>query len=264
MAVSALAGRWLIEKNGLTLDVPMQLVAIPAGNFLVSTLEGEVRPRLVVEQGGSPACRIVAACAGGILAVLGKLPGMGIFMATIAGLGGGAVDHVLHGYFQVGGLVAVHARHRPMCARQGKLRGVMVEAQFLAPGRGRMARLAAHRRPIRAQLHHARRELIVVRVDVAGRASETREVEGYRGIGVHQVGFMAINAGHGQMGPRERESGGAVLFQRVGGGLEALHCVAVLAAIPKGRARELSFMNIRVAIGTSRELDFVLRVQSPR
>ena len=77
-------------------------------------------------------------------------------------------------------------------------------------------------------------------------------------------GLMALVAGYCSMASREREARLLVLGERVSGGLESGPRVALLAAIPPRRTRELPLMFIGVTIEALCEFDFELRVVASR
>ncbi len=87
MTRGAFSRRGLVEKNGLTVDLPDRLVAERAGHFLMRPLEGECGTRFVVKQRGLPFRRVVARSAIRQLARRGELPAVNLFMAVFAAAG---------------------------------------------------------------------------------------------------------------------------------------------------------------------------------
>lgn len=72
--------------------------------------------------------------------------------------------------------------------------------------------------------------------------------------------LVAIVAGHCHVPAGEGEAGYLVLRQSIAGCCEGQSCMAFLAAVAPGLARELSVMLILVAIDAGCKLDFVTRV----
>ena len=104
-------------------------MAFVTSHALVATLQGEMRPGVMVEGGGHPALRIVAVrtrCLPG----LGKLAVMGILVAIFADL-----RSVLELYFLFADLhlVTITAFDGPMRSKQREFGFRMVEATHVGP-----------------------------------------------------------------------------------------------------------------------------------
>lgn len=131
---------------------------------------------------------------------LGKLFPVNIIVAVFTLRRRGFEIRVDQFCFQVGRLVAVDARGRPMRPHQGEVGFGMIEGGEFLPRLGGVASLAPSRRSIGAHLLHAIFELTFVRILVTTRAIQILPVINDRGLGLKSRRFLvALRAGHGDM-----------------------------------------------------------------
>lgn len=156
-------------------------------------------------------------------------------------------------------LVALLALELGVRPTQGEMRLGMVEARQIGPGFNRMASLAS-RGPACFHLFHLSLELLAMRILVAPGAGQIREMIGndFRS-GYRQIGRVTFRAGHRQMRSLQWKPASLMLRNGEGGRFESVHCVAGFAPAVVRSRRELSAMNIRVAIRAFVECDFVTR-----
>ena len=183
IAGCALTRGGLIEKDWLVPDLTNRFVAVPTGNFLVSSLKMEVCPRLVVKQRWLPFVGIVATGAIGVHAVVGELAGMRIFVAALAGDRSRLEDYILHCDFKVWRFVAAYACHRGMRPCKRKFRIGMVEPDDIRPQFCGVAAFASQRRAILPQPIHSVGKLTLVGIDVTARAGQILESVRRREVG---------------------------------------------------------------------------------
>jgi hypothetical protein len=206
VAIRALMRRRLVEQDGLVLNVPDQLVAVPAGNLLVGRLEREIRPSLVIEQGRPPARGVVAIGARGVHPVSGKLPGVRILVAAITLLGRGAEHHVLHRDFQVRRFVATRTSHSRMGPGDGKRGSGMVEADILPPRAHGMTGFTPQRFAICLSYLHARGEFAPMGIRMAGRTGQIiKVVRDWRGAARDDNHFVALRTRDSDVPSRQGE-----------------------------------------------------------
>ena len=137
----------------------------------------------------------------------------------------------------------------------------MVEAREVFPGNRRMAGFATEKLPVRSLLPHELIELLFVRVEVAGCASQRRPVIKRSRAGPQVVGDpVAIVAGDRQVTSRQRKSRRRMPGKAECRRLHSLHGVATLASVEIGRGGELPRMLIAVAVCAVLELHLVKRV----
>lgn len=137
-----------------------------------------------------------------------------------------------------------------------ELRFGMIESRNFQPGIRGMTRGTTLRRAIGQTNGHHLGELASVRILVAGSAAPILKSVLYSArLCSGFLDFMTIRANNRNMRAGQRKSRGIVLRQSEQRRPEALHVVAILAAIFMWRRGELAFMNIRVASGTLHILD---------
>jgi hypothetical protein len=85
VTVSALRQNLFINNDGISLDKDCFFVTHVTSNFRVPTLERKVRPRVVIEDGGDPALRIMAIGTGGLSGSC-KLSCMSILVTVLTNL----------------------------------------------------------------------------------------------------------------------------------------------------------------------------------
>jgi len=145
-----------------------------------------------------------------------------------------------------------------MRAEQRVFRFRMVETVYVSPGLQIMASLAAEGCTVSPLARHLLIELALMRVLVAGGAAPVFEMEGQNFVRApSQAKLMAIGAGDCGVGSLEREAGGAVFRDGVGGAVPILDGMAILAAVVVRSRSKLTVVRILVAIGASRKLHFV-------
>lgn len=85
MTIRTFRGRLLINDDRLIFDDARLRVTFVTGDVSVPSLQGEVRPRIVIERGGNPALGGVTIRTGP-LAGLRKLPRVGVFVTILTNL----------------------------------------------------------------------------------------------------------------------------------------------------------------------------------
>lgn len=143
-----------------------------------------------------------------------------------------------------------------MSPSKRELRLGMIESGNFQPGIRGMTRRATLRRAVRRTNGHHLGELASVRILVTGSAASILKAVFYSAqLCSGFLNFMTIRANDRNMRAGQRKSRGIVLRQSEQRRPEALHVVAILAAIFMWRRGELAFVNIRVASGTLHILD---------
>jgi len=106
MTRSALFRGGFVEQNLFSIHESEVLVAPCARGLLVRAFKCELRPLVMIEERGLPSETVMATRTFRVLAVHGKLPAVRFLVAGVALGGGGTINHVPQGHFQVGRLVA--------------------------------------------------------------------------------------------------------------------------------------------------------------
>lgn len=182
------------------------------------------------------------------LSVLCELPSVRIFVAA------GAIRRSRFerrlGEFAASSrrLMALLTHDLGMRPAQRKVRLRMVKAWQVGPGFHRVARFAAGRPPV-LYLLHLRFKLLAVRVPVATRARQAREMvrHSFRSAR-RQVRRVAFHARHRQMRTLQRKLALLVLRNRKRRWLESVYRVARFASSIERRRRELPSVCIRMAV----------------
>jgi hypothetical protein len=148
-----------------------------------------------------------------------------------------------------------------MRTEQRVFRFRMVETVYVPPGFHIMASLAAEGCTVSALAGHLLIELALVRVLVAGGAAPVFEMEGQNFVRApSEAKLMAIGAWDCGVGSLEREGGGAMFRDGIGGAAPILNGMAIFAAIVVRSGGKLAVVRILVAIRASRKLHFVNRI----
>lgn len=126
--------------------------------------------------------------------------------------------------FEIGRLMAISARNRPMRSEQCESCRRVIEFGEVFPGIEAVARKAAQWLAIRTQMRHALRKLATMWVQVTSGTRHVPEPEhGHiTEIGVASL-LMTIPAGHGDMRVQQRKFRVLMLHQRKGGGPKFSH-----------------------------------------
>jgi len=129
VAIGTLRWRLFVDNHRLGIDHARLLMAFVASHACMATLQGEMRPGVVVESGGRPALRIVAVSTKRFPG-LGELTVMGVFMTIFANL-----RRVLELDFLLarGHLVTITALGSAMRSEQWELGFRMVETIHVGP-----------------------------------------------------------------------------------------------------------------------------------
>ena len=129
VAIGTLRRRLFVDDHRLGVDHARLLMAFVASHACVAALQGEMRPGVMVEDGGHPALRIMAVrarCFPGLC----ELAVMGVFVTIFADLRRALK---LYLFFAYGHLVAIPALGRAVRPKQGELSFRMVEAIHVCP-----------------------------------------------------------------------------------------------------------------------------------
>ncbi len=132
MASRALFRSWLVEENVLAVDKLGQLMALCATHVLVCSAQRELSTQFVIEQRRLP---LLAGVALGTKRnrSLRELFSMSIFMAVLAPCRRQFEIDIDQIRLEMGRLVAVDARRRPVCAKKRKCCLGMIEARQILP-----------------------------------------------------------------------------------------------------------------------------------
>lgn len=168
MAIHTRSWRGLVKQNQVSFYLFLERVTRGAGNVLMTAFQRKVR-LVMVEKRGPPLIAVVAS--GTIVCPRPKLAGMRVLMAIATISRGFRELHVRHGQFHIWRLVAIDAGHGPMRAHQRKLGLRMVELRYVFPLARRVARLTTERSPRGIARRHALRELPLMHIFMAGRAT---------------------------------------------------------------------------------------------
>jgi len=168
MAIHARGWRGLVKQNQVSFYLLLKCVTRGAGNVLVAAFERKVR-LVVVEERGPPLIAVMAP--GAIVCPRSKLAGMRVLMAVATIRRGFRELHVRHGEFHIWRLMAIDACNRAMRAHQWKPGLRMVELRQVFPLACGVARLATERSPGGIARRHALRELPLMNIFMAGRAT---------------------------------------------------------------------------------------------
>jgi len=145
------------------------------------------------------------------------------------------------------------------------VRGIVVKPDLLRPGPHRVAGLAVGGLAVRPELAHAGDKLAPMRILVALRAGKTREVVRRREVTSGRFPrLMARHARGGNVAANQREARGFVPRERKRRRAESMDGVTVFATVLAGRPRELSLMDVSVAILAGRQFNLVKRVEAGR
>lgn len=211
--------------------------------------QGEIRLRLVVENGGLPLFRGVANVTLLRLARFDELPGVNVGVASRTRRRRGfesGFSELAAGLF---GLVTFFALHFCVSADQREGSFGMIEAWQVGPGLHIVARFASLYRAVRSSLGHLLIEFPVVRIFVAANAGSIVEME-RRNV---RVSFFAdpcvtFRARHREMRSRKRIAALLMIRDCVGGRVESFHCVALLTLVVVGSRCELAGVRVMMTI----------------
>ena len=170
-----------------------------APHIRMASLQGEMGPRVVVEDRGNPALRSVTIRTSR-LSDFHKLACVRIFVTILTNLRRTLELYLLrrHRHF-----VTIAAFDSPVRAEEREFGFGMVEAVDVCPGPHMVASFAAQRRAVGAALRHAVLELVVMRILVAGCTASVFEMEGQNLIrSARRAYLMTIGARHGSMSTR--------------------------------------------------------------
>ena len=160
-----------------------------------------------------------------------------------------------------GNLVACATGDSAMGSEKRELRLRVVEAAYIGPGLRVMASFAAKAHSVGAFAFHPVFELAMMRVGMASSAGHIVKAERQDFVGAMRFsGSMATGARNSGVCTGERETRFAMLCNRVKSAMKIDDGVARFAAVVVGSCGELVVVDVFVAVGTIRELDFVLRV----
>ncbi len=261
VAVGTLRGGLLIDDNRLVFHQAHLGVTFVTSHLGVSSLQGKMSPRVVIEDGGNPPLRIVTIGTGSF-AGLHKLACMGVFVAILTNLRR-ALE--LHLFGSRRHLVAITALYSAMRAKERKLRFRVVVATDVGPRSCVVASFAAQSCAVSAALGHPLLKFAVMGVLVTRSAAHVHEME--RQDFIRAAGSthpMAIGARHGGMRAGQSETRVAMLGNRKRGAMEILNRVATLTLIFVGRGGKLPVVGILMTVHTVREFDFVNRFLAGR
>jgi len=229
-------------------------MAFVASNACVPTLQGEMRPGVMVEGGGHPALRIVAVRTRS-LPGLGKLAVMGIFVTIFADL---RRVFELYFFFADRRLVTITALDGAMRSKQREFGFRMVEAIHVRPGPHVMAGFAPLRRAIGTAPRHAFFEFAMMDIFMAGRAGPIFEME--RQDLVSSSGganFVAIGARNGGVRAGQGETCFAMFGDRKCGTVKIQNGMTIFAFVVIRSGFKLSVMGVLVAVGASCEFHLI-------
>lgn len=102
-----------VKQNRFTVDVARDFVASRAAYVAMSSLQWKIGSLIVIKERGFP-FRGVMAIGAGCLVAFRELPAVNVEVAQLAFGRRGFEVHVHERSFEVGRLVAIHARHGPM------------------------------------------------------------------------------------------------------------------------------------------------------
>jgi len=257
MAVHALVRCVLVHDNLLITNRAPLHVAFATRNVRVPARQRQMGPRVMVKCGWSPALRIMAVGAVGLVVLGQKLAIVSILVASFTGCGRTFEAR----FVSRQRLVAFGAGHGPMGTQQRKLRLRVVKPVDVSPGLHGMAGFATKGLSIRPFPRHFLVEFALMRVLVASRAAHVLEVERENLVRASsKTQLMTIGTSHGRVGSRQWKTRIAVFGDRVRRTVPVLNRVAILAAILKSFASELAIVCVFVAIRTRRKFNFVNRI----
>lgn len=182
-----------------------------------------------------------------------KLQSVGLFVAFLALRGGGLEIHVQQRPLEVRRPVTRGTVHRAVRPSQDEAGATVVEARHIRPRLRRVAGLAAERVAAGVECAHAHRELSLVGIRVARRATQVVEVE--RIVAILSGRLVAVVAGDREVPSREHKSRLLMARQVKRGRMERALVMAALAPVEIGCAGELVPVHVPVAIYASRDLD---------
>jgi len=173
MTIRTFLRRFLVDDHRLAFHHLRFLVTLVARYAKMSTLQGEMRPRVVVERRRNPSSGIVTIVARG-LPGLRKLSRMGVFVAVLTYLSRAFELYLLltHGYF-----VAIAALHSPVRTEQWELGLRVIESLDVCPGPHVVAGFTAERRAVGAPLFLRIFEFTMMRIRVASGAGHVVPAE---------------------------------------------------------------------------------------
>jgi hypothetical protein len=172
-------GRRFVKEHQIAFHRFFENVACRAGNILMSALERK-RRLFVIEQRRPPFIAVVASSA---IAGLGpELIRMRVLVALSARNRGMREIDVRHRQLHIGWLVAFGASNGAMRTQQREIRFGVIEFRRIFPYFGGMAKQASDRLAALSRSGHALRELALVHVLMATRATQLNKVID-RGLG---------------------------------------------------------------------------------
>ncbi len=243
-----------VDYHRLGVDRARLLMAFVASNACVPTLQGEMRPGVMVEGGGHPALRIVAVGTRS-LPGLGKLAVMGIFVTIFADL---RRVFELYFFFANRRLVTITALDGAMRSKQREFGFRMVEAIHVRPGPHVMAGFAPLRRAIGTAPRHAFFEFAMMDILMAGRAGPIFEME--RQDFIFPSGganFVAIGARNGGVRAGQGKTRLAMFGDRKCGAVKIQNGMTIFAFVVIRSGFKLSVMGVLVAVGASCEFHLI-------
>ena len=133
MAGDAVGRRRLVKQHVGSTHRFYVVVAAFTADVLVHAFEREAGASFVIEERRFPLVAVVARIALGHDAGGGKLPGVDVLVATIAGGWGRSKAHVDERGLQVRRAMTIGASDRAVAAKQLEARGSMIEARQVLP-----------------------------------------------------------------------------------------------------------------------------------
>jgi len=256
MTCRALFRCGLVEQHVFAINRPQSGVAFRAAEVRMHTFKFERRPRVVIEQRGSPLVGVVTADATNRLAVLLELPGMGIDVTSLTLFRSRPEIDMQQANLQVRRLMTSGTRDGAMRTEEFETGGCVVKLRQVAPRCEGMASGATHGLAIGPWLRHAIGELTPVRILVAGRTAETLEAirRDLQQLRIAALG-VTLTASHGNVRSFERESRLPMELERVERRMESLHRMTRLAAIQQRGILELAGVSVAMTVSTLCEFD---------
>lgn len=257
MAIRTLRQHLFIYDHGLVSDHARLYVAFVTSHVRVSSLQREMRPRVVIEGRRNPALRVVAIRATS-LPRLRELAHVRVFVTIFANL---RRAFELHFFRACGNFVTIAALHRAMRAKQRELCFRVVKTVYVRPRPRVMTSLAAERRAIGSPLGHSVVELAVMDILVAANARHVFEDKRQDFVCTPCSScFMAIGARHRCVRPGQCETSVAMFGNRKSGSMKIQNGMTILAFVLIWGGSKLAVMRVFVAVGARCELYLVNRV----
>lgn len=129
MAIRALFRRFLVDDDSLSFHHLRFLVTFVARYAKMSTLQGEMRPCVVVKYRGNPSGGVVTIVARGFPGLC-KLARMGVLVAVLTDLSRAFELDLL---FADRYLVAITTLHSPVRSKQGEFSLRVIESLYVCP-----------------------------------------------------------------------------------------------------------------------------------